>query len=723
MKRDVSAMAALTAGVMGFCGLIFLIAWDGILKYHFGADAVSATIIAIASLLGLVAGAYIAGRSNNCDVKTLALFELACGLFGILSPYLIAAIAPLIAGALKAAPEQMEGVRAAVVVGSLLLSMPPAALIGGGWALLFRSFPGSRDRMIQAVLALGACIGMSVEPFLLLHRFDLPAVLMIAGGINVVLALALLLFSRKSADMKAADAPVPERKQAALLWSLAFIAGFIAIVLGVSLLRAMPIANPSSAYNFPLTLTFFLLAFALGSLLFACSAEAVRTAILYRAGLFLAGAGMAMFLGIWIASYLQANYYPVSFLPLLDGNYAGLFWCALFSVVLIMPAPLLLGAVLSWLQKLHAAARLLPAFFLGGCCGLLLANFAGFPLLGTRGLLSFVYVLACGSGIALMAWTWRRDTQRGGSEFSGTLAGGILVLAAMVAVIMPSGMWLTYITGGPEPNWEVREGISGIAQLWWVEDHADLRVNGEYVSRLPYDARHLNQEVFLLAQPRRERVLVLGLGSPEIIRSLAEDPGVLKVDVVDPSHELQGLLAGGKAAEMLNQALSSPKVRIFTADARVAVSLYEAAAFDVVFDNLGYPSWAGSTGVKSENYFREIRRVLKAEGVYLAGANYSGANRRAVLAGLLNTFEIVKEHHQAPIVMAMSVEPQYSDQQIIQLAQPRAEIFGLHYMDVRVLPGWFRDQFFTVTREQLEGVTPIRDGLPVYEYLSPAAEK
>ncbi|HEX5055282.1 MAG TPA: hypothetical protein VFX02_02170, partial [Gammaproteobacteria bacterium] len=356
------------------------------------------------------------------------------------------------------------------------------------------------------------------------------------------------------------------------------------------------------------------------------------------------------------------------------------------------------------------------------CGGLLLAGFAGFPLLGTRGLLSLIYCLACGSGIALMAWIWRRDVQRGGADFSGALAGGMLALAMMVAVIMPSGMWRTYITGGPEPNWELREGISGIAQLWWVEDHADVRVNGEYVSRLPYLARHLNQEVFLLAQPRRERVLVFGMGSPEIIRSLTEDPGVLQIDVVDRSHELPELLAGGKAAELLNQALSSPKVRIFTADARIAASLYEAAAFDVVFDSLAYASWAGSTGVKSESYFREIRRILKPEGVYLAGADYSGESRRAVLAGLMNAFEIVKEHRQAPIVMAMSMEPQYSDLQIILLAQPRAEIFGLHFSDVNALPAWFKNEFVTLTREQLQGVTPIRDELPVYEYLSAKAE-
>ncbi|HEX5055108.1 MAG TPA: hypothetical protein VFX02_01280, partial [Gammaproteobacteria bacterium] len=416
MKRDVSAKAALAAGLIGFCGLIYLVVWDRILKYYFGNDAVSATVIAAACLLGLGIGTYIAGHCGKCSVKTLAVFELACGLFGMLSSHLIAAVAPLVAGALKVVPEQMEGVRAAVMVGSLLLLMPPAALIGGGLRLLFKNFPRVRGGLIQAFLALGACLGTLAVPCLVLYRFDLPAVLMIAGGINIALALALYLWSRKS-PATAHDTHAPggneDSRLRPLLQALSFVAGFTVIVLGISLLRAMSIANPSSAYNFPLTLTLFLSAFALGSLLFVRGVAADRDVILYRAGWLLAGAGLAMLLGIWSASYLQANYYPVSFLPLLGGNYDVLFWSMVFSMLLIMPAPLLLGAVLSLLDKLHSA-RLWTAFFLGGCGGLLRAGFAGFPLLGTRGLLSLIYCLACGSGIALMAWIWRRDVQRGG---------------------------------------------------------------------------------------------------------------------------------------------------------------------------------------------------------------------------------------------------------------------------------------------------------------------
>lgn len=723
--RYLLAMTALTAGLSGFCGLIYLVIWDRILKYYFGGDAVSSILIAAVCLLGLGLGAYVFGRRRRHAFKFLILLELLIGLFGILGFYLITPLADALTVWLQTAPEQAMGLRASVVAGSLLL-LPPAALIGGVLPLLTRCFAGlpglSAPGLIQGFSALGASFGMLALPLLFLNRLSLPATLAICGALNIALALIIWLWSRRLPVVTDSREAVHPAADAPLLHALAFITGFIASAFGSSLLRALPIVNPSSAYNLPLALLFFLFAFALGSLLLARGTLSNRDAVFYKTGWLLAGTGPAMFLGIWIASHLQAAMYPVSLLPLLDGNYANLPWVLLFCVTLIMPTPFLLGAVFPLLLQLRTATPaqavggLLLSAFLGACGGLLLGRFAGFPLLGTEGFLSFIYWLACGAGLGLMVRVWRRNLAQADSRFSGALPGGMLALAIMLTLIMPSGIWLTYITGGPEQNWEVREGLSGVAQLWWEEEHADLRVNGEYMSRLPYHPRHIKQEIFLLAQPRREKVLVLGLGSAEIIRSLVEDEAVKSIDVVDRSRELPEILSGGRAAQMLNDALGSPKLRILNGDARVAVGLYEAETFDLVFDNLAFASWAGATAVKSEAYFREIRRILKPRGVFLTGANYAGESRLAVLAGLVNTFEIVKEHRHAEIVIATSGEPQYFDFRIIQLTEPRAAIFGLNYTAPDALPAWFRNEFIPIGREQLLGVEPVRDERPVYEY-------
>lgn len=727
-RRSEFTTAAVAAGLTGFCALIYLVVWDRILKYHFGSDAIASTLIAAVCLLGLGLGAYFFSRCRRHAFKSLALLEALIGISGILSFHVIAPAADALAGWLQSAPEQAAGARVSVAAGCLLLLLPICVLIGGTWPLLLRCFAGSSGGtfapvLIQGFTALGGSLAMLAAPLLFLNRFSLPATLAICGVLNIATAVMVWLWSRHLPAPHSTDTPRPGANGPLLPQVLAFIGGFVAASFVISVLRALPIVNPSSAYNLPLTLMFFLLAFALGSLLPARRLPPNGEAVFYKMGWLLAGSAPGMFIGIWIASQLQADMYPVSLLPVLDGNYGNLPWGLLFCVALIMPAPFLLGAVFSLLLRLpaansmDAAGGVMFSAFLGACCGLLLGRLAGFPWLGTDGFLSLVYVLACGAGIGLMVWVWRRNLGRADApSFSGALPGGLLVFAVMLALIMPPGIWLTYITGGPEENWEVHEGMSGIAQLWWEAEHADLRVNGEYMSRLPYHPRHIKQEIFLLAQPRREKVLVLGLGGAEIIRSLVEDAAVKSIDVVDRSRELPQILSHGRAAEMLNHALASPKVRILSADARVVVGLYEAASFDLVFDNLAFASWAGSTAIRSETYFREIRRILKPQGVFLMGANYAGKNRLAVLAGVVNTFEVVKEHRHAEIVIATSEEPQYFDFRIIQLTEPRAAIFGLNYTAPDALPAWFRNEFIPINREQLLGVEPVRDELPIYEY-------
>lgn len=727
-RRSELAVAAAAAGLTGFCALICLLVWDRIFKYHFGGDAISATLIMATCLLGLGLGAYLSGRCRKPALRSLALLEALLGLAAVLSFHVIAPAADALNGWLQSAPEQAAGLRVSVVAGCLLLLLPLCILLGGAWPLLLRSFagsPGIAPGLIQGFIALGASLAMPAAPLLFLNRLSLPATLAICGVLNIATAVMVGLWSRRL-PAHSADTPQPGA-YGPLPHAIAFIGGFVAASFVISLLRALPIVNPSSAYNPLLALMFFLLAFALGSLLLTRGTPSYRDAVLYRTGWLLAGSGLGMFLGIWIASQLQADMYPVSILPVLDGNYGNLPWVLLFCAALIMPASLLLGAVFPLLPRLRAAdsmnasagaaGGLICSAFLGACCGLLLGRFAGFPWLGTQGFLNFVYVLACGAGIALMLWAWRRNLGRAEvANFSGALPGGLLAFAVMLALIMPPGIWLTYITGGPEQNWEIREGMSGVAQLWWEEEHADLRVNGEYMSRLPYHPRHVKQEIFLLAQPRREKVLVLGLGGAEIVRSLVEDEAVKSIDIVDRSRELPQILSGGRAAEMLNNALASPKVRILSADARIAVGLYEAASFDLVFDNLAFASWAGSTAVRSESYFREIRRILKPQGVFLMGADYAGRSRLAVLAGVVNTFEVVKEHRHAEIVIATAEEPRYFDFRIIQLTEPRAAIFGLNYTAPDALPAWFRNEFIPIGPEQLQGTEPVRDERPIYEY-------
>jgi SAM-dependent methyltransferase len=235
-------------------------------------------------------------------------------------------------------------------------------------------------------------------------------------------------------------------------------------------------------------------------------------------------------------------------------------------------------------------------------------------------------------------------------------------------------------------------------------------VNGYYMSALPDDPRHVQLVSFALALPRRETVLVLGLGGGGMVRELVRDPGIRHVDVVDWSHELPSLLESPRARALLDGALHSPKVRLCRCDARVVVSLHEAGAYDVVIDNLAHANWVGASGIKSEAYFRQVRRVLKPTGAFVYQTNYGGA-REAILAGLTSAFRVVREHPRGVVLAAdepIAIDPARAGEVLAW----RGKVIGAPTPHADWLIGGLQP----VSRASLGGVEPIREDLLIYEY-------
>lgn len=715
----------------GFCSLVYQVIWDRTVKYNFGGDSLSSAIVTGTFLLGLGLGAWLFGRWRSDAHRTYAAVELAIGLFGISSFFIISPLASTLAHWLNTGPEQLEGLRPVVVIGCILLLLPPCTLIGGTLPLMLKcfvkplNFSARTLGLIYGINTFGASAGILAVPLLLLNHLSLPVTLTIVGSINILLAV-VILYSRQTLIRAAGDTKVETNNQVnapapvfSLVTVLAFVSGFIAISFEISLFRALQIVNPSSAYNFPLVLVFFLFALALGSVIFTRTQNEGRDQLIRRIAWLLTGAACAMLLSIWIAAWLHGWWYPVSFLPILDtGSLDNLHWVLLFFFVLVVPVPFFTGAIFPLLLRVQCSneenlpqttGRLYLINSLGGFCGAIPGKFLGFGLIGTQSFLSLVFLITLLLGAGILIRQARKLQMPGYMPYASLACGLVLLL------VMPGKIWTSYITGGPEENWEIKEGVTGVAQIWWEGEIGDVRVNGQYMSRLPNHPRHIKQEIFLLSVPKRKNVLVLGIGGAGLINTLVKDPEIEHIYAVDWSYELPDLLGQGRANVMLENALHAEKVTVLKADARVAVSLFEAGSFDLVYDNLAFASWAGSASIKSATYFKKIKNLLAPGGVYVKSANYFGENRLAVLAGLTDTFSSVREHGGGEVVLAAEFPKEYADDLLLTILQPRAESFEMDPENTDLLLAWFH-KFTTINASMLGGIEPIRDDLLIYEY-------
>ena len=304
----------------------------------------------------------------------------------------------------------------------------------------------------------------------------------------------------------------------------------------------------------------------------------------------------------------------------------------------------------------------------GAFSGALLAQFLGFTWLGTPGVLTLLVLLGMAGAFFLTT---------GVNSFRKLYAGLATVPVLLLGALFVSGGWSSYIHG-PEVARGVTvseiEGQTGIAAIAWEsgERQGKLFIGGQPMGLVPNEPKTIQQISAALTLPDRDKILVLGLGGSGYLRELVKDKSTLSIDVIDWSHELPQLLRTERAVNAFGDPLGDPRVKIHRGDARLAVNLLAAKQFDIVIDDLAYPTWVGATGIRSASFMANVARVLKPTGFYVLTTNYVRW-RGSMLAGLAASFTHIHENMQAHVVI--------SGQQALQPDPQRARVLSAEYAD------------------------------------------
>ncbi len=175
----------------GIAALIYQVCWQRLLFQAFGVDIESVTIIVSTFMLGLGVGALAGGQlADRYPQRTLALFaliELAIGVFGIASPWLIRTI-----GAAA-----VRGSLATIAAVNFLLLLFPTLLMGATLPILvthvvrhYRNI-GVSIGLLYFANTLGAACGAALTGMLVLSYFGLTATVTLAAALNVIVSASV----------------------------------------------------------------------------------------------------------------------------------------------------------------------------------------------------------------------------------------------------------------------------------------------------------------------------------------------------------------------------------------------------------------------------------------------------------------------------------------------------------------------------------------------------
>ena len=646
----------------GAAGLVYELVWVRQLYQVFGSTIHSVTTVVAAYMGGLGLGAWVLGRRVDRHARPAALYgmlEIAIGVFGLLSPWITAGIGAVYLGVARALAPGLWAATAIKFVFAFAVLLVPTFLMGGTLPVLTRAFARDRSENLRGELALfyglntvGGVAGCLVAGYLLMEFVGLRTSLLATGGVNLALgAAALVLAGRPEEEpVPAAGAaagepvftpdPGPATRRLAI-WLIGLTA-FASLLYEIAWTRALILVIGSSTYAFTTILACFLLGIGLGSLIAVGRGRPprdllLRAAVIQGAIAVLASLLFPFFraLPVYVVATLQIQFVSVGELLALHA--------AAVALVVIPPA---VGMGLSFpllaelaSERAGATGREVGrAYFantLGSIAGAVVTGFVLVHLVGSERTLVLGVLINVGAAAALAAWAYRQRGA-GGTPVAAERVPVVLgLLALLIALATPSwsGRLLDrapavygrtrlsrddlgrYLRGYGSEQLRFVEGWNAAVSVWRDGNQTWLKVNGKVdaSSVADMDTQVSMGLVPALGHARPRRVFVVGFGSGATIRTIADVPGVARIDVAEIERAV--LRASADFRDVNGEVLADPRVHVIEDDARSALMLADSA-YDLIVSEPSNPWIAGVASLFTRDYFRVVARRLAPDGVF-----------------------------------------------------------------------------------------------------------
>jgi spermidine synthase len=659
-RRARHALFGLIFILSGAAGLVYELIWVRQLYQVFGSTIHSVTTVVAAYMGGLGLGAWVLGRRADRLARPAVLYgilELAIGIFGLLSPWITQGIGAVYLGVARSLGPGLWAGTAIKFLFAFVVLLIPTFLMGGTLPLLTRAFARDRSDQLRGELALfyglntvGGVAGCLLAGYVLIEFVGLRTSLLATGVVNLALGAAALLLARLPEESPvtrvAADEPVftpdagPATRRLAV-WLIALTA-FASLLYEIAWTRALILVIGSSTYAFTTILACFLLGIGLGSLIAVGRGRPprdllVRAAVIQGAIAVLASLLFPFFraLPVYVVATLQIQFLSV-------GELLALHAVAVAAVVI--PPAVGMGFSFPLLAELASertgatgreVGRAYLANTLGSIAGAVVTGFVLVHLIGSERTLVLGVLINVAAAALLAGWAYRERGGAGSPVAAERIPFVLGALALVIAVATPSwsGRLLDrapavygrtrlsrddlgrYLRGYGSEQLSFEEGWNAAVSVWRDGNQSWLKVNGKVDASSVAD---MDTQVSLgllpaLGHPKPRRVFVVGFGSGATTRTIADVPGVARIDVAEIERAV--LRASASFRDVNRDVLADPRVHVIEDDARSALMLADSA-YDLIVSEPSNPWIAGVSSLFTRDYFGVVARRLAPGGIF-----------------------------------------------------------------------------------------------------------
>ncbi len=216
-KRLVPVSLGMIAGISGFCGMVYELAWFRLMTLVLGGNAYAFSIMLFAFLLGIGLGGWLGGGladwlfargQRRAVVRGLVGLQLGIGLLSWGSMYAYSELPVAFVWLYASLENNREWFIPAQLSLALVLMLPPALLMGATFPCLVRATSNDQDKMnrpvgqLYGINTVGAVLGTLSGGLLLLPWLHMHGAMLVGVSLNAVAALVAYLFVAQTPALK-----------------------------------------------------------------------------------------------------------------------------------------------------------------------------------------------------------------------------------------------------------------------------------------------------------------------------------------------------------------------------------------------------------------------------------------------------------------------------------------------------------------------------------------
>ena len=636
----------------GMAALIYQSVWSKYLALIFGHSALSQTAVLCIFMGGMGLGAWTIGRFNQRVVNALKMYayaELLLGLLGLCFHIFYQGGSSFLYTIL---PSIGSFSFAAKVGFAILLVGPQCFLLGATFPLLSRAVsercidsPGRILSTLYFANSAGAAFGALICVFYLIPSVGLPGSIILAGSINLLIALAAIVSGRLFLDETVGSLVSTDGNQYAnyvgSLRSLLIVAGLsgaCSFLYEIGWIRLLILAQGSSVHSFEIMLSSFIFGLAFGA--FLCRYTVLRSTSIQRSV-----ANFQILKGVAVLCAVSLYLYSFSWVALVRSSltssdqayYAYLLGSSAVSfLIMFIPAtfagftlPLFTLLALSKSQDVSVVGRVYAWNTFGSIIGIFVASNILIEIIGLKFMLIFGAFIDISCGLYLV----RSFNIRYRDSFLCAVTAVALIVALLTHYrpeVLSSGAYRYQRTEIPQDQAVVfmKDGKTSTVSVLFSEasDSYSILTNGKPDASLRagvnlnlpgvYDEATM---IFLSAIPlayksHADHAAVIGWGSGMSSTMLAASGTVKEVTTIEIERQMY---EGSKVFQAaLEPGFSSPKLHIIFDDAK-SYFYGTDEKFDIIMSEPSNPWISGVANLFSDEFYQLINKKMTDDGVFV----------------------------------------------------------------------------------------------------------